>query len=136
MISRRQLIGCGLAGAAWQLAGAGAFTQSRATHSLVAGASSTIPVSLLIVDERFESARRVAASLAPGIRRATLPQDVFDLWHQELEALCRSRRDAIAGITTERGLFLIQTLAADYRLRVLSRSVHEASLVSWVIGPK
>jgi len=90
---------------------------------------------VLIVDERFDAARRLASLAAPGVPRVALPRDVFDLWHGRLEEVCRSGDRAIAGVTTERGFFLLQTLAAEYRLRVLSSSAHTGSLVSWVLGP-
>jgi hypothetical protein len=95
-----------------------------------------VPVAVVVVDERFESARALAADFAvPGARYLALPRDVLDLWHRQLAPICRTRTQAIAGITTERGFFVLRTLAADLRLRVISRSVRGA-LVSWVIGPK
>jgi hypothetical protein len=92
-------------------------------------------VAAVVVDGRFDAAGVLARSLAPNARRVTMPRDVLDLWQQHLAPICRTRSQAIAGVTTERGFFLLRTLAADHRLRVLSRTVH-GSLVSWVIGPK
>ena len=88
------------------------------------------------MDQRFDLARHVARSLAlPGIPRLALPRDVLELWHGRLAPVLRSGTHAIAGVTTERGFFLLHTLAADQRLRVLSRTDH-GSVMSWSIGPR
>jgi hypothetical protein len=133
MISRRQLIGCGIAasslGIAVRLAGAG--------EPLAPPAS---PLALLVVDERFELADRIAARYSPDIPRVALPRDLLDLWHRRIAPALQARGHALGGVTTERGFFLLHTLAADHRLRVLSRNVHAARrgvhepLVSWVLG--
>jgi hypothetical protein len=136
MISRRQLIGCGVAAAALGVA-------SGSANTIESFVRPGPRIALLVVDERYDVARMLARSLAaPDIRRVALPRDVLDLWHQQLALVCRSGRHAIAGITTERGFFLLHTLAADHRMRVLSRAVHAAPrtdhepLVSWLFGPK
>jgi hypothetical protein len=104
-------------------------------------ARSDAPIAILIVDERFALARRAAALGAPGVPRVAMPRDVLDLWHSHLASIVQTRRHAIAGVTTERGFFVVHTLAANHRLRVLSRSLldmprlgHEP-LVSWIVGP-
>jgi hypothetical protein len=128
MISRRQVIGCGVAAAALGAA-------SRSARAIESTRRPRASLALVIVDERFESARGVAGSLAgPDIPRVALPRDVLELWYPQLASVCRSGRHAIAGVTTERGLFLLQTLAADHRMRLLSRAGHDESLVSWVLG--
>jgi hypothetical protein len=129
VISRRQLLSRGLAASAIGLA-------PRMTRANAASARTSPHVAYIVVDERFEAARTLAAALAPSqIPRLALPRDVLELWHRKLEPACRTRRQAIAGVTTERGFFLLRTLAADHRLRVHSRTAH-GSLVSWLIGPK
>jgi hypothetical protein len=136
-ISRRQLIGWGVAvsvpSIVAPIANAFAITNPHPPR-----------VALVVLDRRFGLARRVALSVAlPAVRRLALPRDVLDLWHRELEPLCRTGTQAIAGVTTERGLFLLQTLAADHRMHLLSRSTHRAHpgsdhepLVSWLLGPR
>ena len=129
MISRRQLIGSGAAASMLALHGAVAPATERR------GGSSG-RVALVVVDERFDAAHTLAGSLAaPSVPRVALTRDALDLWRGVLAPLCAAGRHAIAGVTTERGFFLLRTLAADHRLRVRSRSAHGA-LVSWVIGPK
>ena len=136
-ISRRQLIGWGVA-----VSMPGIAAPLKETLDL------TVPppprVALVVVDRRFDLARHVALSIAPlAVRRVALPRDVLDLWHRELEPLCRAGTRSIAGVTTERGLFLLQTLAADHRLRMASRSTHaplredpHEPLVSWLLVPR
>ncbi len=133
MISRRQLIGCGVAASAL---GVG----SRLAWAVEASPRPT--VGILVVDERFVAAREVARSLVgPGIPRVALSRDVLETWHRRLAPVCESGNLAIAGVTTERGFFLLHTLAADRRMRVLSRTLHAAPrddrdpLVSWMLGP-
>ena len=129
MISRRHLIGSGVAASALGLG-------ARRAPALEVPARATAPAAFLIVDERFEAARTIARSLdTPGAQYLALPRDVLDLWHRQLEPACRQGAQSIAGVTTGRGFFLLQTLAADQRLRVLSRTQHGA-LVSWLIGRK
>jgi hypothetical protein len=129
MISRRHLIGSGLAVSALGLG-------VRDTIASITPTRPAARVAFLVVDERFEAARTLARSLAaPGIRRVALTRDVLDLWHRQLAPACRTGTQAIAGVTTERGFFLLHTLAAEHRLRVHSRTAHGA-LVSWLIGPK
>jgi hypothetical protein len=136
-ISRRQLIGWGVAVSVPGIAAP--FTNPLDTR---------IPppprVALVVVDERFAFARRYALSIAPpAVRRVALPRDALDFWLHELEPLCCTGTQAIAGATTERSLFLLQTLAADHRLRVSSRTTlanldgdAREPLVSWLLVPR
>ena len=73
--------------------------------------------------------------VAPGARQVAMTRDVLDLWHRQIAPACQRGALSIAGVTTERGFFLLHTLAADLRRRVLSRS-HHGALVSWLIGRK
>lgn len=128
MITRRHLIGSGAAmstlGTLFPLTSAASPARSRP------------PVALIVVDERFEAAPALARTLvAPGARQVAMTRDVLDLWHRQIAPACQRGALSIAGVTTERGFFLLHTLAADLRLRVLSRSQHGA-LVSWLIGRK
>lgn len=129
MISRRHLIGSGVAVSTLGLG-------ARMATAIEAPARAAPPAAFLIVDERFEAASAIARSInAPGAQYLAMPRDVLDLWHRQLAPACRRGTQSIAGVTTGRGLFLLQTLAADQRLRVISRTQHGA-LVSWLIGRK
>lgn len=134
MISRRHAIGSAVALSALAVG-------ARAAHGVKVPAPRAVRVAFLVVDERFDAARTLARSIAaPGARYLPMTRDVLELWHRNLAPACRTGRLSIAGVTTERGFFLLRTLAADQRsatgrLRVLSSVAHGA-LVSWVIGPK
>lgn len=136
-ISRRQLIGWGVAVSVTGIA-------APLTNPPDIRIPTPPRVDLVVVDARFDLARRFARSIAPpAVRRVALPRDAIDFWLHELEPLCRSGTQAIAGVTTERSLFLLQTLASDHRLRVGSRTTlanlagdaHEP-LVSWLLVPR
>ncbi len=137
MISRRTILERGaavsaLGTAAWR----SAFATPTASTSPAPTSSTTASIALVVVDERFGAAHALAGSLAAAsVPRVVLPRDVLELWHPRLARICRSGTQSIAGVTTERGFFLLQTLAADSGMHVLSRVGHGA-LVSWVIGPK
>jgi hypothetical protein len=129
VITRRHAIGSGVAASAL-----GSFCPAASA----AGSPARIapPVALVVVDERFEAASALARTVvAPGARHVAMTRDVLELWHRQLAPACQHGALCIAGVTTERGFFLLHTLAADQRLRVLSRTNHGA-LVSWLIGPK
>jgi hypothetical protein len=142
VISRRHWIGCAVAASALGAASRLGHALESSTQPVAATATATA-TAVVIVDERFEVARALARSLAlPAIPRVVLPRDVLALWHRQLAPLCQTGRHAIAGVTTERGFFLLRTLAADHRMRVLSsnalatrRADHEP-LVSWTLGPR
>lgn len=130
MISRRHLIGSGVAVSALGLIGR------------VASANpATLLARQVIVDTRFDDAREIALrAAAPGARIIALPRDVLELWHDQLAPTPARPPQAFAGVTTEHGFFTLRTLAADHRQRVLHSAVHASRrggepLVSWVIGP-
>lgn len=133
MANRRQVIGAGLALAALPLLGK---TPTWGASPVAA----PIPVGRILVDERFPDA--VAMAAAAGVPTTAMTRDVLGLWHDDLLPAFRAGRlAALGGITTETGLFLIRTLAADERLRVISQVEHlgaagQVTLVSWIIGPR
>lgn len=139
MISRRRLIGSGMAVSALGL-GSHAASAFEVFSPTAVGATRPI-VSHLVVDMRFDDALEIALRFsAPGIPVIALPRDVLELWHDRLAPTPGRVRQAFAGVTTGHSLFVLRTLAADHRLRVQSTEVHSAPgraepLYSWVIGP-
>ena len=134
MVSRRQVIGSGLAAPALALL-------PRVTHAIPAARRDGRydDLAFVVVDERFDAARALAHELfladrASRTRCLALPRDVLDLWHSKLAPACVAGNSAFAGVTTGRGFFMLRTLAADHRLRVRSRTSHQG-LVSFIIGP-
>jgi hypothetical protein len=132
VISRRQLIGSGMAMSAL---GFGV----RLAPALES--SSPLPVTQFVVDTRFDDALEIALrAVAPGARIFALPRDVLELWHEQLMPTVNRAPQAFGGVTTEHSLFALRTLAADHRLRVQFTAVHDSPrrsepLYSWVIGP-
>lgn len=104
-------------------------------------------VAFLVVDERFDAADALARSLMRNVllaptSRISMPRDVLALWNSPMADECRNGTHAFAGVATERGFFLLSTLAADHRLKVLYRESHAAqrgaanALTSFIIGPR
>jgi hypothetical protein len=121
MANRRQVIAAGLALSALPGIGTG---RAAATPLRFA------PMSLarLVVDMRFADAVAMASQPAnAGVSTVALERDVLGLWHDALlPALAGDAAAAVGGITTDTALFLIRTLAADQRLRVVYRADHHS----------
>ena len=140
MVTRRQLMRSAMA-----LPGI-ALSQRLAIAAPSPGAPAE-RVHKVLIDERFALSRRIAQRLfSPSAVLMPLPRDLLGFWHQHLAPVRGGSPAAVAGVTTERGFFLLQTLAADHRLRVQrlwsqtatgDASVHlDKSLVAWVMGPQ
>jgi hypothetical protein len=135
VISRRQLIGSGMAVSALGL-GVGMAHPLEPTGPLAARVA-PFPVAQLIVDTRFDDALGIARDAAPpGAPIIALPRDV----HDNLMPTVNRAPQAFGGVTTEHSLFALRTLAADHRLRVQFTAVHVSPrrsepLYLWVIGP-
>jgi len=122
MTTRREVIVAGMAlGVLPGLAG----SQSR----LSATSPQSLAVSQVLIDERFADAIAMAGYVvAAGVTVTTLPRDVLGIWHDELLPELRSGQlQALGGITTPDGLFLLRTLAADLRWRVIYEANHRTS---------
>jgi hypothetical protein len=119
MTSRRQVLGAGLA--LTVMPALGDCTTRRASPEPLSR-----PVGHLLVDARFSDAVAMAAHAATAPDAVTtIGRDALGLWH---ELLLPAVQDGIiigfAGVTTPHGLFLMQTLAADHRMRVVYRAEH------------
>jgi hypothetical protein len=106
-----------------------------------AGASPPPPPPLVqraVYDDRFAAARAFGAEAARrGWAVASIKGDVTDFWYHELDELWRREPVALAGLTTDNSLWVLERLAWDRGLRVISRREHaEDELVSWIIAPK
>jgi hypothetical protein len=119
MTNRRQMIGASLALAALPVLG-GAISEPQRTGPV------PIRIDRLLIDPRFPDALNMAGHFNASEPAVTaLQRDVLDLWHDDLlPAMTHDRMESIAGITTETAAFLIRTLAADQRFRVLYRAAH------------
>jgi hypothetical protein len=139
MITRRQLMG-----SAMVLPGL-ALGHGMAMNPPLPGVPAA-RVRRVLIDERFALSRCIAQRLfSPSAVHVPLPRDLLGFWHQHLAPACGCSPRAVAGVTTERGFFLLQTLAADRRLRVqrvwsqtTTADVNaklDTSLVAWAMGP-
>lgn len=119
MINRRQVIGTGLAVSALS---AGVGLSGRAA----AAAAPAIRVNRIVVDTRFDEATRIARHASgPGVELLELPRDMLELWYgQLLPMLTGGSQRSFGGVTTPLGLFMLRTLAADQRMRLVYRAEH------------
>ena len=122
MTNRRQVIGAGIA-----------LGLLPAVRGLQAGAPFEAPaaplaVGCVLVDTRHSTAAVMGAAAAEaGFNTVPLPRDLLGLWHDGLLPQLRSGvLQAFGGITTPDGLFLLRTLAADHRRRVVYSAEHTA----------
>jgi len=93
---------------------------------------------LFIYDERFaESVEAAQQATAGHIAIASTAEVMNGLWYDELDLRWKEDPMTLAGMTTERSLFVFETLALDRGMRVVSRTAGVTEdLVSWVIGPR
>jgi hypothetical protein len=82
----------------------------------------------------------MARSMAARVPLAETNGDMTDLWFNHLHAQWKRMPEALGGITTPQGLFVLETLAADHRMRVVHRrergTASEQPLVTWIIAPR
>ena len=138
MISRRQLLGQGLGACAagWVLAPATGVTAVLAADAVGPAARH------LLIEPRFAAMQGLLAGhAAADAQRYLLQRDLLPLWHEVLLPALQSGTDdvAFAGLTGERPLWLLRTLAAGQRLRLLSCSTPAARVAGeplqlWLLG--
>lgn len=103
----------------------------------------TLQLDRVVVDGRFPEAVALGREIARG--RAILSAmsgDLTEIWSKDLRTAWRAAPMTLAGVTTPAGLFVLETLAMDHRMRVVRRAtippsdLRETPLVSWVIAPR
>jgi hypothetical protein len=97
----------------------------------------------IVVDDRFPEAVALARSMArDGAPISATSGDLTDLWRNDFRLAWRRAPMTLGGVTTPGGLFVLETLAADHRMRVIRRTElapvgsRETPLVSWIIAPR
>ena len=110
MVHRRGFIQAGLALSALPLA---------------AHASDRLQLHGFVFDARFPEAGEIAGA-ACGAPRWSTAGDMMPLWYERLDLQWKEKPLPLAGVTTADALFVMETLAADYRMRVVYRGVHSA----------
>jgi len=127
MADRRQVLSAGLAGAllpVGALASAARAGQPPAIHRAV-------------YDRRFAAGRAFAAQArARGWATSAIEGDVTALWYDDLALRWRQGPATIAGVTAANSLFVLERLAWDAGMRVVSRSELEREpVLAWLIAP-
>ncbi len=115
MASRRQFIQAGLA-----LSGASVLP-------VVATAAEPrfLRLDRFVYDSRFPEAVDMAHAAARlGVPLAGMSGDLTPLWYDHLHLEWKRQPAALAGVTTREALFVLETLAADHRMRVVYRGEH------------
>lgn len=116
----------------------------------LAAAELLIPgLECFVFDQRFAAATALAQHAAQqGITLAEIAGDLMPLWYDHLDLRWQQEPMTLAGLTTEKALFVLETLAADRRMAVVYRSAHAAepaaahtgisdtALVAWIIAPR
>lgn len=121
MPNRRQFIQSGLALSAVSLPAVATLTAQGAS----AGAAPALLLKRFVVDERLPDAvvlGRAAAS--HGIEVTSTAGDLTALWLDDFRRRWRQAPMALAGATTQSGLFVLETLAGDHGMRVVYRGEH------------
>jgi hypothetical protein len=93
-----------------------------------------------VFDGRFTEATQIAQYAArEGIALAETSGDLTDLWYDHLDLRWKKSPTALAGMTTQRGLFVLETLAADRGMKVVYRGRHgvarNGSVAHSLVGP-
>lgn len=122
MIGRRQFVRSGLALAA----GLPAVAATAAPWLPGAAAMRRLRPERFVFDARFDAAvaaARVAAAI--GVPAVGVEGDLTRLWYDDLDLEWKRAPMTIAGVTTPQALFVLETLAADHRMRVVYRGEHD-----------
>ena len=136
MASRREFIGASFALSVSGAAGASLFPPMAA-----ASEPRFLRLDRFVFDHRFPEGVEIGRIVADqGLRRTGFSGDLSHLWYDCLDLEWKNQPRALAGVTTRDALFVLETLAADHRMRVVYRGVHEAPLDGYathsLTGPK
>jgi hypothetical protein len=142
MTNRRQFIKCGLSFTALPLTGLSSLNIAVASPD-----GQPFTLESFVSDLRFEESVATASSLkAQGVPIAEIRGDLTDLWIQQYSRQWKRKPMSLAGITGKDALFVLETLAPDYGMRVIYRTEIQQqksssaqvalALISWIIVPK
>jgi hypothetical protein len=123
MTNRREVIQAGIAVSAISMTGA----TVQAGQDAKSASGPPLRLDGVVFDRRSEQAAAIAHSAArSGAPAFETNGDAADVYYQHLRRLWRGPHAAFAGITSVDTTFVFQTLAADHRLRLIYRGLHEA----------
>jgi hypothetical protein len=88
-----------------------------------------------VFDSRFDRAVEAArGAAAQRIPLCEVSGDLTSLWYNDLNLQWKQRPMTLAGVTGEDALFVLATLAPEYRMRVVRRAEAGAAAVSGPAG--
>ena len=91
----------------------------------VAGEPATLALDQFVFDARFAEASDVAEAIGRlGVPLAPFAGDLSELWYRDLDLRWKQAPMALGGVTTQEGLFVLETLALDRGMRVVFRGEH------------
>ena len=127
-----------------------AISAAAIVPGLSAGALSKSGLSIerFVFDSRFPGTLEAARSAAAQqIRLSEVSGDMTSLWYDDLNLRWKKQPMTLAGVTGEDALFVLATLAPEYRMRVVHQAevgvaalkiqgrVESLPLYSWIIAP-
>lgn len=142
MTNRREFIKCGLTFSSLSLAGISSL------HMAVASPEGhMLKLESFVSDLRFRESISTAETLASqGVPIMEVSGDMTDLWINQYSKQWKQKPMSLAGVTGRDALFVLETLAPDYGMRVVHKSPvpdakalaghAEESLFSWIIVPR
>jgi hypothetical protein len=87
----------------------------------------------VLFDERFEQARRLAASWSASNRLIGVRSDVTALWCGELDRLAPHHPLRLRGVTTDSFLFCLRILLGEHANLGVQVSRLDRNLLSWSV---
>jgi len=113
------------------------------TTGAAAAGFQVLELDRIVIDDRFPEAIAFGRDLArQGVAVSAMSGDLTELWSKDFRAAWRAAPMTLGGLTTPAGLFVLETLAADHRMRVIHRTElppagsRDTPLVSWIIAPR
>jgi len=100
-----------------------------------------------VADRRYSQSMTAASKLASaGVPIVEVSGDVTDLWVDKYSVQWKHRTMTLAGVTGSDVLFVLETLAPDYGMRVIHKQTLDTGslptdetlleVISWFIAPK
>ena len=117
--------------------------------SVAASTAADSRIERFVFDTRFARAVEAGRTAdAQGIRASAVDGDLTSLWYHDLSLKWQRQPMTLAGVTAEDALFVLGTLAHDYRMRVVEKTelgghvpmrdhygAGSLPLYAWVIAP-
>jgi len=101
------------------------FAAAPFASAVAAVAPSVLALERFVFDVRFAESGAVAAELERrGVALSPIADDLMTLWYDELDLAWRKAPMALAGVTLEETLFVLETFALDRGMHVVYRGEH------------